>query len=509
MRVRAFVFMAVFLLSVYALTFSSSYTSSNVGEGDKKITALNVLFQFGYAGLDPIYQGTGGSGGYTWHEFGQNFFVLPFFILLKPLQTTGYPFFFADALLTVLTAILLLKILMAIGYSRAAACLTSLVYGLGTFAWFYAAKGAFKQPAAAFLLLGEFYYMLKYVLNKPRKKRYLFAAAVFLGFGIVTKTDLALSVIPLAVLLWNGLGGKPENRKALLKTAAAFFIILIPFAAFYMYYDYVRFGSVFKNGYYYSSDIRLKYLPMGVSGFLFSPGKSVFLYCPVLLITIFSLKDFLRKAPRFLYTAAGAAVLMYFIIYSAWIDWHGDVCWGPRYLLLVMPFLIMPVASLFENWGALSRWTKAAALAVLIVSVSVQVLPAVSNFYLGIEMKYGCGTLARDWAQVGPEGSVTNWKSFFRVRESAIFNQVGILYDTLNILLHKPNTLSVMLGLKSRWPSATFSCVFNNFDFYTPDLWWVQAGTLRAYFWAFMVLELALFSLYGLIREIKRPQIQH
>ena len=510
-RARVYVFLAFFLLTAYALTFSSSVTSSTIGEGDSKIVLLSSFVNAGQVNVMP-HRGVEGLFGlsYTWHEFGQNFFVLPFFIILKSLRGTGYPFFISNAVLTALAAVLLMKMLMIMGYGQRASCLTSLFYGLGTFAWFYAAKAPFEQPVAVFLLLGEFYFVLKYVLEKPaRKRHYLFISAAFMGFGVLTKTELALSAIPLAALLWGGLGGLPERKKVFVSAFLVFFLVLIPFAAFYLFYDFIRFGSLFQTGYsrfVSPAFFKPRYLPMGIAGFLFSPGKSMFLYSPVILLAMFFARDFSRRVPKFVFRAVCLTVLVYFLFYSTWVDWHGDYCWGPRYLLLITPFLVMPMASLFERWRGLARASRALALAALVASVTVQAMPAVSNYYLGLVMKYGWNSNARSETRLrlGDEGSVSLWESFFRIKESAFINQFGIFADTTRASLDPESGPEIIARLQRKWPTGIFNALMKWDGLYRFDLWWAQAGTREAYLGAGAIFILALSSLCGLAGELKR-----
>ncbi len=506
---RGYFFLFIFLVSAYALTFSSNITSSAIGEGDSKIALLNSFIGGGQVNVLP-HRGVEGLFGksYTWHEFGQNFFVLPFFLILKSLRWSGYPFFICNAVLTALAAVLLMKILVALGYGPRASLPTSVIYGLGTFAWFYAAKAPFEQPVAVFLLLGEFYYALKYILES-RKRQYLFISAAFMGFGVLTKTEIALSAIPLAVLLWGGLGGVPERRRIFSGAFLVFFCLLIPFAAFYLFYDFIRFGSLFQPGYprYVGpAFFKLQYLPMGITGFLLSPGKSIFLYSPAILLAMFSVRDFSRRVPRWAFRGICATVLVYFLFYSYWVDWHGDYCWGPRYLLLITPFLAMPLASLFERWKGLARGWKAIALAVLVISFTVQVMPAVSNYYLGIVMKYGWNDNNPSAARLrlGSEGSVALWQSFFRVKESPLINQFGIFADTAKYAINKKSAPEIALNLSRRWPPDIFNALMRWAGLYRFDLWWAQAGTPGAYFWAGAFVLLFFLSMFGIFHELKR-----
>lgn len=64
--------------------------------------------------------------------------------------------------------------------------------------------------------------------------------------------------------------------------------------------------------------------------------------------------------------------------FSKYEYWHGDWAWGPRYLLVITPFLIIPVAELFDSRAWLNKpFFKSAAYTVFCISLLIQ-LAAVS-----------------------------------------------------------------------------------------------------------------------------------
>ena len=84
-------------------------------------------------------------------------------------------------------------------------------------------------------------------------------------------------------------------------------------------------------------------------GILFAPGVGLFIFCPILLTVFFSFVDFFRKnkADCLLFLS----FLMLNIIYHVAVTggWHGLNAWGPRYLLLVIPFLLIPLGASLEQ----------------------------------------------------------------------------------------------------------------------------------------------------------------
>lgn len=139
-----------------------------------------------------------------------------------------------------------------------------------------------------------------------------------------------------------------------LKNALRFSTTYLPFAGISLLYNHYRFGSIFETGYsLIASRLGLDFfsgtsLLTGLSGFLVSPGKGFFFYSPVAILFFFSIKSFYKRHPGI---AVAFTLLMssYLIFLSKNIYWHGDWTWGPRYLLAITPFFIIPLAEIIDS----------------------------------------------------------------------------------------------------------------------------------------------------------------
>ena len=500
------VYLFLFVFSLYALSFSTALSNRGIGEGHVKIAVLQSLVDNGSIGLDaPLTHTVPGRGGkyYTYHEFGQNVFVLPIFLLAKGLRDTGFPFFLANAVLTALTCVLLCRMLILCGFSSASSLATALLYGVATPAWFYGAKAPFEQPVVAFLLLAAFYCMFRHGKGEGHSITNVVLGSVCAGMGLITRTDMVLALPVLALLVWlmkKEAGGERIDPK---KTAAVFMAVLLPFVVFALCYNYLRFGSVWQTG--YQLDIREQmfkpaYFPFGAAGFLVSPGKSIFLFAPVLLLLPFAMRAFYRKVPRSLFVALSAQVMLYFFFFSSFVVWHGDWCWGPRFFLVVTPFLVMPLAALLENWQNMGGAKKLAITVLIVVSVAVQLLPVLSNFYLGLAAKYGLHVPEnpRLWRDFGPLDSLSYWRSFFVPRYSAIFTQAGILIDSVRSFF----SYDYFTQLAWRLPSSDTPQLFIVRDLYGIDLWWLQLRSGPGYAAAAVLMLIGGFSGWEIARSV-------
>lgn len=102
-------------------------------------------------------------------------------------------------------------------------------------------------------------------------------------------------------------------------------------------------------------------LEEGVFGFFLSPGKSLFLYAPIVVVAIFGLRLSYLKHRRYAITV-GALLVAHLAIYARYEFWSGDDAFGPRYILPFVPLLIAliaPVLALGPQW---KRGVKVAAV---------------------------------------------------------------------------------------------------------------------------------------------------
>lgn len=488
----------LFLLSLYFLSFSTAWSNRNIGEGHVKIAVLQAIYAKGDIGLEDgnAYTMKGRNGKYfTWHDFGQNLFVFPFFVLLQPLRDTGFPFFIANAILTSLTCVLLYKVLTIFGYHHRASIITSLLYGIATEAWFYGAKVPFENPITTFTVFASFYFSLRYIEGAFKNIRYMLIAATFVGAGMMTRIDAILSILPLAILIYLGSKYNYKFSFPLKKVTFWFLLIITPFIAFALFYNYIRFESPFQTGYSLvlkKTFFKLIHIPFGITGFLFSPGKSIFLYSPILLLAPFAFREFYQKIPRYAFYAVISLITTYFLFYSSYVAWHGDWCWGPRYLLVITPYIVLPLASLFEKWENHTRFLKITTLCIIISSIFVQMIPVVSNFYIDLAMKYGFHSL--DYPELqkhyGPIDSFSYWTSFFQIKYGSIANQFNILIDTIRTSLYSGyrQELITKLFLEKEYAAIIVQ------DLYEPDLWWLQSPNISNFVAVILMALISSFS---------------
>jgi hypothetical protein len=256
-----------------------------------------------------------------------------------------------------------------LGYGPRLSAGLALLYGLGTIAWEHS-KDSFEHPQETLLVLIGLLLALDYA-ERPSRTRAALIGAVF-GLALVSRDTAVLFLIPTAGYLIYAAIRERRPAARTLWEAAAMLACLAPALAFVGWYNWVRTGSVFVPAYnvgqpgFMSGPVLRNALAL-----LLSPGRGLFVYQPVLLFSLVGVVAFVRGGPRRRAQAvmfAGVG-LLYLALYARWRFWDGGACWGPRYLLAVIPLLVLVLGAGLRTWP---RWLRAAALGLAAISVLIQ-----------------------------------------------------------------------------------------------------------------------------------------
>jgi hypothetical protein len=195
------------------------------------------------------------------------------------------------------------------------------------------------------------------------------------------------------LLLWSW-RREPRQLIPILTGAALGFA---PWVGVMLLYNWARWGSVLALGPKPTSEFAAKTW-IGVFGMFLSPGKSIFLYAPPLLLTLFALPALLRKH-RDLLLAMLLTVGPVVYVSASVMFWTGDYAWGPRYLVFAVPVMLLPGVMVFdEKLRAARGWARHGLRgllgAVMAVGIFVQVLG--SAFYWDLWIRVGF-TASEKW----------------------------------------------------------------------------------------------------------------
>ena len=315
-----------------------------------------------------------GSDERVWSEQKNTDYVMRLFAL------------FTNAWVTALSAVLIFLITRRLGYHSQVALALTLLFGLATLAWPYASFD-FAEPGIALALLGTLYFLLRGV--QDRQLGWVLLASVIILGGISIRFVTALNLILLAPLpALVSLQSSQRLLRSLGWALARTLVFLVPIAALGtaalaalvtlydvpapMPEDLVDYFTNWPN------------LPVwiGLYGNLLSPGKSVFIYAPPLILALFGSYPFIARHKWWALPCAGIP-LLYLIAYSVTGDWYGGDSWGPRYLVPAVPLLLIMAAPILEK-ALFDEGVRElrAAVSLGIAGIAVQFL-AVANHYGG------------------------------------------------------------------------------------------------------------------------------
>lgn len=174
----------------------------------------------------------------------------------------------------------------------------------------------------------------------------LLVAGFVLGLCVHAKTPLAVMVVAVLaqqVALW--VNARTFRLYALARPAFLATLGGMPLLVLFLWYNYVRFGDAMTLGYANARAETIGFgtpLGTGLFGLLLSPGKSIFVYAPLLLLAFGGWRRFIARtqAQAWLFLLPAALV---FILMAKWWAWGGDWAWGPRLVLPVVPLLFLLV----------------------------------------------------------------------------------------------------------------------------------------------------------------------
>ena len=255
------------------------------------------------------------------------------------------PFFSA------LSACVLFLISTTYGFSVRTSLILVFLFCLSTVTWAYSQTSLNSVPLIFFILTGFFFYRK---FQKTNSYFNLILTAIFFGIGFLTRQDMILLIIPFFVFILIASLWKNSKLKTFFKTLVSFSIPAVSSYVIYRIIQHVRIGDTGNPpvAVTAASDIALGAVihpvHQHIFGMLFSPGAGLFFYAPILFTCFVGFFDFYKKnkSDCILFLSF---IILSVIFYAAGSNWHGFNGWGTRYLLLTIPFLMIPIAASIEK----------------------------------------------------------------------------------------------------------------------------------------------------------------
>lgn len=256
--------------------------------------------------------------------------------------------------------------------------------------------------------------LLLFASGRPVAVSRALPAALLLGFSIhVRPANMVTVLVFMAAVLVlessqdvEGSDAKDIDHKSFKygfnhRTTSILLAVMAVSGVIYLARNYAFFGNPFDFGVPATAengkDLESWHNPFwrGVVGFLFSPGKSVFLFSPPIILGMLGLPNLWRRN-RALCVVAAIAPLANLCLYSFRTQWEGSYCYGPRYLLPSLTLLCFPIATLFldsPSWLRPAFWvTAVSGFLIQIIGLSTNIMEdMVGNRYYDANWDYKIG----------------------------------------------------------------------------------------------------------------------
>ncbi len=236
-------------------------------------------------------------------------------------------------------------------FSRQNSLILSFLLAFSTMLWAYSNTSLNSLPAGFFLLLGYLFFKKFYRLNK---NKFLLLSSTSLGFAFLIRTDIILFIVPIWFFIFINVLKRNSKINSLLFHSVPLLLSYFIFRSI----DSLRYirsenntsaplgSEISEFGVIFSSSI--SQISTGLFGLLFSPGVGLFIFSPILITVFFSFPDFFRKNKSDCFLLLSFFILT--LLYHANLQhWHGLVAWGPRYLLTLVPFLLITLGASLEQ----------------------------------------------------------------------------------------------------------------------------------------------------------------
>jgi hypothetical protein len=361
--------------------------------------------------------GVHGRGGklYAWYGIGQSLLLLPADVVGTYLEKLSwfdnyngndpsvrdiFVTYTTNVVINVFTALICFRFLSLLGFSMRQSVFGVLALLFATTHLHYTQNMMENNYIMLLTLAGLAW---QYQWLKTGNRRALVLGSTALGLNLLTRLTTVLDLIAVAIfillVLWF------ERAENLRWRMLSYFRAALPIYAVFLFldrlYQWYRFGSFFNT---YASVTAKEFrslnpfLPpnypwetpfhVGFLGPLVTVEKSIFLFDPLLLLTMLMAIMFWRRFTPAVkaYLVAGLFLLLaYICFYARYTVWSGDFAWGDRYVSTAAElgaFISVPLLLRYRK--DVGRYLFAWSVVLIVASVVIQI--ASLAFWLPLEI---------------------------------------------------------------------------------------------------------------------------
>lgn len=262
------------------------------------------------------------------------------------------------ALLTAVAVALMAMVFWKMaGASSVFAALALVSYALGTAVLPVHSHGLWQHTGTAAALSLALYAL---VVCDPRRARTWLVFGAAIGFAVCARPPLVVVVpgLVLAALARETSGIRTIEGRERLRRVALIAISGGAFALALGTYDFVQFGSPLRTG--YASEAAQFTTPFltGFVGSLASPGRGLFVFCPILLFCFVGWRA--AQPDQRVRTWLALSLASYACLMAKWWAWDGAWSAGPRMLSDLLPLFAFVAMCGVRATLAQPRWRQLA-----------------------------------------------------------------------------------------------------------------------------------------------------
>ncbi len=354
-----------------------------------------------------------------------------------------------------------------LGYSQRLSLGLGLAYALCTMVLPYSST-YFGEPLIALSILLAAYAV--YVARGDRRAvMWLIVSGVSLGLAVFIRERSAIMIPPFILYVYLC------HRRVLWRGWAAFFAPLLVFAGIIGFLNLSRYGSPLTFGFSALQHTSFSTpLMLGLYGLLISPGKGLLLYNPVAWVGFVGLAIMFRtrRKEAILFALVILAELLFFAVYEFWT---GGWNWGPRYILPVLPLLVLAAGEWVHVNPTHLRRTILAALCVIGFVLN---LPALlvdhSRYLVSFGERDPQNYLERSILSMADSPLTQQWPTVFEL--AGLYTQPATWQAAREAVSEHLNDYTGDGSLESLSTQALWFDEF--FRLNTPDFWFVHLPLL-------------------------------
>ncbi|MEO7193061.1 MAG: hypothetical protein ABI051_18590 [Vicinamibacterales bacterium] len=358
------------------LIVSAVYALANAGRIDiidgqyRFEVAENLLHSSSLQVLDPFLADAvpGRAGNYSHYGIAGSITPLPLMAAASlgaqaARDREQFFFSFTSALLGAATSGVLVLFYDALGIPRRRAVAWAIVASFATLA-FPSSTSVFDQSQHALFVLGAAYFA--YQAQQRDSLVLASAAGCCVAVLVNFQETYALMAAGLGLVTFSSVRSGDWDRRGARRYVLFLFVAAMGLAVWVAFNEF-RFGSLLYSGKGNNHPPVVGNALFGLLGLLLSPGKSLILYSPPVILAIAGMTKLLQLH-RSLGRGVMAAIVLQTSLIATLTFWAGDWCWGPRYFTPVLPLIALGLPF------APSLFSRGTVRFLIVVGVAVQLL---------------------------------------------------------------------------------------------------------------------------------------